>query len=131
MPTRITLIAHDEEKPEMTDLVQCYERLLANFDIVGTGSTAQRIMDATDLDVEQKQSGPDGGDAQVAAEIVEERIDAVIFLRNPLRAQPHEPDITALLRLCDVHDVPLMRTRSGSEYIIEGLAHDEGYEIPE
>lgn len=130
MPARVALIAHDDKKPEMIDLVQTYERLLSEFDIIGTGTTGQRIMDETDLDVERKESGPLGGDAQIAAEVVEDRIDAVIFLRDPLRAQPHEPDITALLRLCDVHDVPLMTTRSGSEYLLEGIGRDEGHAIP-
>jgi len=130
MPARVALIAHDDKKPEMIDLVQTYERLLSEFDIVGTGTTGQRIMDETELDVERKESGPLGGDAQIAAEVAESRIDGIIFLRDPLRAQPHEPDISALLRLCDVHDVPLVTSRSGAEYLLEGIGRDEGHEIP-
>ncbi len=130
MTVRIALIAHDDKKPEMIDLAQSYESLLSEFEIVGTGTTGQRIMEETDLTVDRNKSGPMGGDAQIASDVVENRIDAIVFLRDPLRAQPHEPDISALLRLCDVHDVPLVTSRSGAEYILEGLARDEDIEIP-
>ncbi|MFC6864248.1 methylglyoxal synthase [Halomicroarcula sp. GCM10025817] len=119
--TRVALIAHDDEKPEMIDLVQEYENLLSTFELVGTGTTGQRIMDETTLDVERKQSGPIGGDAQVGAEVADGAIDAIVFLRDPLTAQPHEPDITALLRICDVHDVPMATTRTAAEFVLDGL----------
>ena len=119
--TRVALIAHDDEKPEMIDLVQEYESLLSTFELVGTGTTGQRIMDETELDVERKQSGPIGGDAQVGAEVADGAIDAIVFLRDPLTAQPHEPDITALLRICDVHDVPMATTRTAAEFVLDGL----------
>jgi methylglyoxal synthase len=119
--TRVALIAHDDEKPEMIDLVQEYESLLSTFELVGTGTTGQRIMDETALDVERKQSGPIGGDAQVGAEVADGAIDAIVFLRDPLTAQPHEPDITALLRICDVHDVPMATTRTAAEFVLDGL----------
>lgn len=119
--TRVALIAHDDEKPEMIDLVQQHERLLSEFDLVGTGTTGQRIADETGLDIERKQSGPLGGDAQIGAEVADGAIDAIVFLRDPLTAQPHEPDITALLRICDVHDVPMATTRSSAEFVLDGL----------
>jgi len=122
--TRLALIAHDDEKPEMVDLVRDHESTLAEFDLVGTGTTGKRIADETGLPIERKASGPLGGDAQIAAEVTEEAIDGVIFLRDPLTAQPHEPDISALLRICDVHDVPLATTRSSAEYLLDGLAAD-------
>jgi methylglyoxal synthase len=128
MPTRVALIAHDDEKPEIIDLVQSYEGVLSEFDLVGTGTTGKRIMEETALTVERKQSGPIGGDTQIGAEVTEGRMDAIIFLRDPLTAQPHEPDIAALLRLCDVHDVPLATTRSSAEYVLEGLDRDENIE---
>jgi len=128
MPTRVALIAHDDEKPEIIDLVQSYEGVLSEFDLVGTGTTGKRIMEETALTVERKQSGPIGGDTQIGAEVTEGRMDAIIFLRDPLTAQPHEPDIAALLRLCDVHDVPLATTRSSAEYVLEGLDRDEDIE---
>lgn len=123
--TRIALIAHDDEKPEMIDLAQSYEATLSEFDLVGTGTTSKRIMAETDLTVERKESGPMGGDTQIGAEVAEGRMDGIVFLRDPLTAQPHEPDISALLRICDVHDVPLATTRTSAEYILEGLAQDK------
>jgi len=122
--TRVALIAHDDEKPEMLALVERYESLLSGFDLVGTGTTGGRINEETDLSVERKESGSLGGDVQIAAEVVEGRLDGIVFLRDPLTAQPHEPDIGALLRICDVHDTPLATTRTGAEYLLDGLAAD-------
>jgi len=122
--TRLALIAHDDEKPEMIDLAETYESLLSTFDLVGTGTTGKRVTEATGLTVERKESGPIGGDAQIAAEVAEDRLDGIIFLRDPLTAQPHEPDISALLRICDVHDTPLATTRTTAEYLLDGLAAD-------
>lgn len=122
--TRLALIAHDDEKPEMIDLAESYESILSGFDLVGTGTTGKRVADETGLTVERKESGKMGGDAQIAAEVAEERLDGIIFLRDPLMAQPHEPDISALLRICDVHDVPLATTRTSAEYVLDGLAGD-------
>jgi len=122
--TRLALIAHDDEKPEMIDLAETYESLLSTFDLVGTGTTGKRVAEATGLPVERKESGPIGGDAQIAAEVAEDRLDGIIFLRDPLTAQPHEPDISALLRICDVHDTPLATTRTTAEYLLDGLASD-------
>ncbi|WP_436907068.1 methylglyoxal synthase [Halosimplex marinum] len=122
--TRLALIAHDDEKPEMIDLAETYESLLSTFDLVGTGTTGKRVAEATGLPVERKESGPIGGDAQIAAEVAEDRLDGIIFLRDPLTAQPHEPDISALLRICDVHDTPLATTRTSAEYLLDGLAAD-------
>jgi methylglyoxal synthase len=124
--TRVALIAHDDEKSEMIDLVETYRGLLSEFDLVGTGTTGGRITEETGLTVERKQSGSLGGDAQIAAEVAENRIDGIVFLRDPLTAQPHEPDIGALLRICDVHDTPLATTRSAAEYLLDGLAADAG-----
>jgi methylglyoxal synthase len=122
--TRLALIAHDDEKPEMIDLAETYESLLSTFDLLGTGTTGKRVAEATGLTVERKESGPIGGDAQIAAEVAEDRLDGIIFLRDPLTAQPHEPDISALLRICDVHDTPLATTRTTAEYLLDGLAAD-------
>ena len=124
--TRVALIAHDDEKPEMLDLVERHESLLSGFDLVGTGTTGGRINEETGLSVERKESGSLGGDVQIAAEVVEGRLDGIVFLRDPLTAQPHEPDIGALLRICDVHDTPLATTRTGAEDLLDGLAADAG-----
>ena len=122
--TRLALIAHDDEKPEMIELAESYESVLSGFELVGTGTTGKRVAEETGLTVERKESGPLGGDAQLAAEVAAERLDGIIFLRDPLTAQPHEPDISALLRICDVHDVPLATTRTSAEYVLDGLAAD-------
>ncbi len=119
--TRVALVAHDAEKPTIVDLVRAYEAFLSDVDLVGTGTTGARIVEETGLDVERKRSGPEGGDVQIAAEVAEGLIDAVVFLRDPRTAQPHEPDISALLRICDVHDIPLATTRTGAEYLLDGL----------
>ncbi|WP_135663625.1 methylglyoxal synthase [Halorhabdus rudnickae] len=122
--TRIALIAHDDEKPEMIDFVRSHEDDLSGFDIVATGTTGKRIMEESELDVERKQSGPLGGDTQIGAEVADEGLDGIVFLRDPLTAQPHEPDISALLRICDVHDTPMATTRTSAEFLIEGLADE-------
>ena len=124
--TRVALIAHDEEKPEMIDLARAYEGPLSTFELVGTGTTGKRITEETGLTVERKKSGPLGGDLMIGAEVAEDRLDGVVFLRDPLTAQAHEPDITALLRICDVHDTPLATTRSSAEFLLDGLRRAEG-----
>ena len=123
--TRVALVAHDEKKSEMIELVQSNESLLGTFDIITTGTTGKRIMEETSLTVERKESGPQGGDTQIGAEVVDGRIDGIVFLRDPLTAQPHDPDISALLRLCEVHNVPLATARNGAEYLLDGLANDD------
>jgi methylglyoxal synthase len=127
--TRVALIAHDEKKPDIIDLAREYADLLATFDLVGTGTTGKRITEETGLDVERKQSGPLGGDTQIGAEVADETLDGIVFLRDPLTAQPHEPDISALLRICDVHDVPLATTRTGAEYLLDGLARNADFDL--
>lgn len=122
--TRVALIAHDEEKPELIDLATEYRDTLAEFELLATGTSGKRLIEETDLEVERRASGPMGGDMQIGSEVAEGRVDAIVFLRDPLRAQPHEPDITALLRICDVHDTPLATTRSSAEYVLDGLADE-------
>jgi len=120
--TRVALIAHDEKKPAIIDLAREYEHVLGEFDLVGTGTTGSRITEETGLTVERKASGPDGGDVQIAAEVADGTVDGIVFLRDPLTAQPHEPDISALLRVCDVHDTPLATTGTGARFLLDGLA---------
>jgi len=103
---RIALIAHDKKKDDMVELASEYADLLRQCILVATGTTGKRLHDEVGLTVERKLSGPFGGDLQIGAELVEGKIDAVIFLRDPMTPQPHEPDINALVRACDVHNVP-------------------------
>ncbi|WP_227133296.1 methylglyoxal synthase [Halorubellus salinus] len=129
--TRIALIAHDDEKPEMLDFAATHEPYLSTIDIVTTGTTGERIRDEVGLSVDRKASGPMGGDLQIGGMVAEDALDAIVFLRDPLTAQPHEPDISALLRICDVHDVPLATTRTAAEYVLAGVAAEDGVELTE
>ncbi len=106
MKKRIALIAHDSKKDEMIELASEHADLLRQCVLVATGTTGKRLHDEVGLTVERKLSGPFGGDLQIGAELVEGKIDCVIFLRDPMTAHPHEPDVNALVRACDVHNVP-------------------------
>lgn len=120
--TRLALIAHDEKKPELIEFARAHEEQLREYDLVATGTTGKRLMETTDLDVERKASGPLGGDLMIGADVAAGDLDGIVFLRDPLTAQPHEPDITALLRICDVHDTALATNLASAGYLIEGLA---------
>ncbi len=106
MKKRIALIAHDQKKDDMVELASQYADLLRQCLLVATGTTGKRLADEVGLVVERKLSGPYGGDLQIGAELVDGKIDCVIFLRDPMTAHPHEPDVNALVRACDVHNVP-------------------------
>jgi methylglyoxal synthase len=120
--TRIALIAHDETKPELIDFARAHEDQLRAYELIATGTTGQRLIDEVGLEIERKESGPLGGDMMIGSEVAEGKLDGVVFLRDPLRAQPHEPDISALLRICDVHDTALATNLASAEFLIEGLA---------
>ena len=119
--TRLALIAHDEKKPDLIEFVNTHENRLSGCDLIATGTTGKRITEETDLTVERMASGPLGGDMMIGAEVAKNVLDGVRFLRDPLRAQPHEPDITALLRICDVHDTALATKLASAAYLIEGV----------
>lgn len=119
---RIALIAHDEKKEDMIEFAKKHREVLSKMRLIATGTTGQRLIDETGLDVERMASGPIGGDQMIGAEIAKDRLDGVIFLRDPLTAQPHEPDVSALLRLCDVHEIPLATNLATAEMIIHSLA---------
>jgi methylglyoxal synthase len=121
MKMKISLIAHDKKKDDMIDFVQRYKETLERHELFATGTTGRLISEATGLKVQRFLSGPLGGDQQIGAKIAEGEMDFVIFLRDPLTAQPHEPDVTALLRLCDVHCIPLATNLGSAEVIIKAL----------
>ncbi|WP_339103317.1 methylglyoxal synthase [Haloterrigena salinisoli] len=120
--TRVALIAHDETKPDLIEFAQTHEDQLQKYELIATGTTGKRLQEETALEVERMASGSLGGDLMVGAEVAKGNLDGVVFLRDPLEAQPHEPDITALLRICDVRDVALATNRSSAEFLIDGLA---------
>jgi methylglyoxal synthase len=117
----IALIAHDRKKEEMVNFVTAYEPLLRKHNLYATGTTGQKIMEQTNLKVHRFLSGPLGGDQQIGAMVAQNEMDLVIFLRDPLMAQPHEPDIIALLRLCDVHSIPLATNIATGEILLKAL----------
>ncbi|MFC7324030.1 methylglyoxal synthase [Halorubrum rutilum] len=118
---RIALIAHDELKDEMVEFVTKHAATLDDCELVTTGTTGKRIAEETGLTVNRQASGPYGGDLQIGAMIANDAVDGVVFLRDPLTAQAHEPDISALLRVCDVKDVPLATNVASGELLVEGL----------
>lgn len=103
----IALIAHDKKKNDLIEFVKKYEEIFKHHILFATGTTGKMIMEETKLSVHRFLSGPLGGDQQIGAKIADGEMNLVIFIRDPLTAQPHEPDITALMRICDVHNVPL------------------------
>lgn len=115
----VALIAHDQMKPEMISFVKQHKDILKRCQLVATGTTGTLIAEHTGLDVERVLSGPLGGDQQIGSRISCQRVDIVIFLRDPLSAQPHEPDISALLRICDVHNIPVATNRRTAEILIQ------------
>jgi methylglyoxal synthase len=118
----LALIAHDGKKNDLVRFAQQHLDLLGRFRLIATGTTGQRVADATGLEVKRMHSGPLGGDAQIGAAVAEGRITGVIFLVDPLYAHPHEPDIQGLLRLCNVHNVPLATNLATAELVLRGLA---------
>ncbi|UTF55363.1 methylglyoxal synthase [Natronosalvus rutilus] len=118
---RLALIAHDEKKDDLIAFAREYEDVLADYDLIATGTTGKRLLEATDLEIERKKSGPLGGDLMIGSEVAQDLLDGIVFLRDPLTAQPHEPDISALLRICDVHDTALATNLASARYLLEGI----------
>ena len=117
----IALIAHDKKKELMVDFCIAYKSILKKHTLCATGTTGGLIAEATGLPVNLFLSGPQGGDQQIGARIAYNEIDLVLFFRDPLTAQPHEPDVSALFRLCDVHNIPLATNSATAEVLIQGL----------
>ncbi|MGZ3660273.1 MAG: methylglyoxal synthase, partial [Bdellovibrionota bacterium] len=116
----IALIAHDGKKALLVSFVRDHLPLLKKYRLIGTGNSGKLVQTAG-LKIRRLLSGPMGGDAQIAAEVATGRCQGVIFLRDPLGMHPHDPDISMLMRICDVHDVPLATNRASAELLIRGL----------
>lgn len=121
----IALIAHDKKKDDMIQFATAYKHILNQHKLYATGTTGKLIEEATQLSITKYQSGPIGGDQQIGALIATNDMDIVFFFRDPLTAQPHEPDVSALMRLCDVHLIPLATNMAAAEIIIHGLVRGD------
>ncbi len=118
---KIALIAHDKKKEDMINLAVKYREVLAPHELYATGTTGTMVMGETGLRITRMKSGPLGGDQQIGSMIAEGKLDLVVFLRDPLTAQPHEPDVSALLRLCDVQNIPLATNVHSAEIMLEHI----------
>ncbi|MBQ7347115.1 MAG: methylglyoxal synthase [Clostridia bacterium] len=118
---KIALIAHDKKKNEIIEIAKKYKDVLAEHELYATGTTGTLIMGETGLAIHRMKSGPLGGDQQIGAMLANGDIDLIIFLRDPLTAQPHEPDVSALLRLCDVQSIPLATNGTSAVIMLEAL----------
>ncbi len=118
---KIALIAHDKKKSEIIELAKKYKDVLAKYELYATGTTGTLIMGETGLNIVRMKSGPKGGDQQIGAMLANGELDLIIFLRDPLTAQPHEPDVSALLRLGDVQRIPLATNVTSATIMLEAL----------
>ena len=124
----IALIAHDNKKADLIEWCEQNKDILTQHFLFGTGKTARMITDKTGLPVKGYNSGPLGGDQQIGAKIVEGRIDFVVFFSDPLTAQPHDPDVKALLRIAQVYDIPIANNRASADFMIHSEFMNEEYE---
>lgn len=118
---KIALIAHDKKKNEIIELAKQYREVLDGHELYATGTTGTLIMGETGLSIHRMKSGPLGGDQQIGAMLAEGKLDLIIFLRDPLTAQPHEPDVSALMRLSDVQKIPLATNVSSATIMLEAM----------
>lgn len=123
----IALIAHDGKKHDMLKWCEDNKEILQKHKLVGTGTTARMIADHVGLSIKGYNSGPLGGDQQIGAKIVEGKIDMVIFFSDPLAAQPHDPDVKALLRIAQVYDIPIANNISTADFLIHSTLMDKKY----
>lgn len=122
---KIALIAHDKKKMSLIEFAIAYKEILAQHDLYATGTTGRLIEEETGLKITKFRSGPLGGDQQIGAMIANNDMDMVFFFRDPLTAQPHEPDVSALVRLCDVYHIPLATNMGTAEILLKGM--QEGF----
>jgi methylglyoxal synthase len=121
-PKTVALISHDGKKADMVAFAIKHHAVLQKYELVATHTTGTLLRDKCGLNPQLMLSGPKGGDAQIAAKVAEGQIEAVFFFIDPLNAQPHDPDIQGLLRICNVHNVPLATNPATAIYIISQKA---------
>ncbi|NWF67525.1 MAG: methylglyoxal synthase [Chloroflexi bacterium] len=121
-PKTVALIAHDGKKADMVAFAIEHKAVLQKYELLATRTTGTLLRDKCGLNVNIMLSGPHGGDAQIAAKVAEGQIEAVFFFIDPLNAQPHDPDIQGLLRICNVHNVPLATNPATAAFVISAKA---------
>ncbi len=124
----IALIAHDGKKDELIEWCKANKEILSQHKLCGTGTTARMIAMNTDLPVKGYSSGPLGGDQQIGAKVVEGLVNFIVFFSDPLQAQPHDPDIKALLRIAQVYDIPIANNKATADFLITSKYMNEEYE---
>ena len=124
---KIALIAHDGKKQEMLDWCVENKDILKKHKLCGTGTTARMITDRVGIPVKGYNSGPLGGDQQIGAKIVEGQVNMIIFFSDPLAAQPHDPDVKALLRIAQVYDIPIANNKATADFLLHSSLMDEEY----
>lgn len=125
---RIALVAHDAQKPNLSEWAKTHRAALADHELWATGTTGALLEPVIGLPINKLYSGPLGGDQQVGAMIVEGRIDFLIFFWDPLEAQPHDPDVKALLRMASVWNVPTACDRATADFLISSPLMQRSYE---
>lgn len=125
---KIALIAHDSKKRELIGWCDAHKEILKHHFLCGTGTTARMVTDATGLPVKGYNSGPLGGDQQIGAKIVEGGVDFVVFFSDPLTAQPHDPDVKALMRIAQVYDIPMAINKATADFMIRSSLMDTAYD---
>ena len=126
---KIALIAHDKKKSEIIEVAKRFKDVLAEHELYATGTTGTMIMGETKLDIHRLKSGPLGGDQQIGAMLAGGELDLIIFLRDPLTTQPHEPDVSALLRLCDVQRIPLATNATSAVIMLQSLKNKTFFDL--
>ena len=114
----IAIIAHDNKKQEIIEWAIKNKEVLKNYNLCGTGTTSKRVSEATGLSVKGYLSGPLGGDQQIGAKAAEGEVDVIVFFCDPLQAQPHDPDVKALLRIANVYNVPIATNVATADMVI-------------
>lgn len=125
----IALIAHDNKKNDLVEWAKNHKDILARHHLFGTGTTSKVVSENTGLPVRGYKSGPLGGDQQIGAKIAEGKIDIMIFFWDPLTAQPHDPDVKALLRIAVMYGTPVAMNKTSANYLITSPMIDEEYDV--
>lgn len=124
MIKKIAIIAHDGKKPEMVNFINKNIEQLRKLELVTTGTTGTHV-ENTGLKAEKKLSGPIGGDAQIAALAAEKQLSMILFFRDPLGKHPHEPDVQMLMRICDVHNIPIATNPATAQMLLDAISEED------